>query len=118
VNKFYDRDGRPIDLMAWAAKFEDRDYKIVRQDNRDDFKVSTVWLGSDHRWGPGAPLIFETMVFGGENDQAQYRYCTEAAARSGHAVILAACEAREPLPEALPEGDAPSQPGDGERGNG
>lgn len=30
-------------------------------------EVSTVFLGLDHSWTPGGPpLVFETMVFGGQ----------------------------------------------------
>lgn len=33
-----------------------------------DADVSTVFLGLDHNWLGGPPLLFETMVFGGEHD--------------------------------------------------
>lgn len=51
--------------------------------------VSTVFLGSDHRWGEGPPLIFETMVFGGTLDQEQERYSTWSEAEKGHAAMVA-----------------------------
>jgi hypothetical protein len=38
-------------------------------------RVSTVFLGIDHRFhGNGPPLLFETMIFGGPLDQEQWRY--------------------------------------------
>jgi hypothetical protein len=46
--------------------------------------VSTVWLGINHAFFGGPPVIFETMIFGGEYDQCQMRYCTEADAVDGH----------------------------------
>ena len=51
--------------------------------------VSTVWLGMDHSFGDGPPLIFETMVFGGELDQECDRYTTEEQAQQGHAAMVA-----------------------------
>lgn len=55
-------------------------------DERDGIQVSTVHLGYDHNWsgGNGPPLIFETMIFGGEHDQYQERYATLAEAKEGH----------------------------------
>lgn len=46
--------------------------------------VSTVWLGMNHRFGNGPPLIYETMVFGGALDQEQERYEAREAAAAGH----------------------------------
>jgi hypothetical protein len=46
--------------------------------------VSTVFLGLDHQWGDGPPLVFETMIFGGEHDQYQERYSTWDEAEAGH----------------------------------
>jgi hypothetical protein len=50
-------------------------------------RVSTVFLGLDHRWAKdeGDPLVFETMIFGGVNDQYQKRYTSYEAAEAGHA---------------------------------
>lgn len=53
--------------------------------------ISTVFLGFDHGFGQGLPILFETMIFGGPYDQWQRRYCTwdEAEAGHRHAVALA-----------------------------
>lgn len=92
MSDFYDRQGKPLELMAWARLHEDNAYKIVKQDRigeePDDVLVSTVWLGSDHRFGGGPPLIFETMIFGGEHGDYQERFSTEAEALDGHARAL------------------------------
>lgn len=53
--------------------------------------VSTVFLGIDHSFGrDGGPLLFETMVFGGEqssefSDSFMERYHTWDEAEKGHA---------------------------------
>jgi hypothetical protein len=62
--RYYDKDTTPIELMDWAHKFEDTEYKRVAETTLPDGTyISTVWLGLDHQFGDGPPLIFETMVF-------------------------------------------------------
>lgn len=75
-------------LLEWAKWFEiaDRD---VGKTCRDGVRVSTVFLGLDHNYGDGPPLLFETMIFGGEHDASQWRYSTWEEAAEGH---RAACE--------------------------
>lgn len=104
---YYDRDGNRIALSAWANMFEDRqqmlDYKRVGDTYIGPARVSTVWLGLDHRmgflWpdeaGPYRPLIFETMVFGGKLDGAYWRYSTEAEALAGHEAVSASVRTAE-----------------------
>jgi hypothetical protein len=86
------RDGTPYPegddgLLEWARDFEDLEKKIVRQETlANGYYVSTVWLGINHQWGDGPPLIFETMVTnpsGGWEDY-QERYSTENEAILGH----------------------------------
>ena len=86
---YYDKDGTPLTLMEWAVKFEDNEYKRVAFDQIGDVEVSTVWLGLNHQYGDGPPLIFETMVFGGEHDAFQWRDSTVAEALETHAHALA-----------------------------
>lgn len=88
MNLYYDRSGAPIRLMRWATLMEDKRYREVAFTQSEDAAVSTVWLGLDHRiFGEGPPLIFETMVFGGEHNGACERYATLHEARLGHARI-------------------------------
>jgi hypothetical protein len=64
--------------------------------------VSTVFLASDHGWGMGPPLLFETMIFpdagwdmplpNGETgalSDFQERYTTWDAAQAGHKAAVA-----------------------------
>lgn len=55
-------------------------------------RVSTVFLGLDHNWGAGEPLLFETMVFlaeqGTETRHHVHRYSTWGDAEAGHAVVV------------------------------
>jgi hypothetical protein len=61
----------------------------VRLTVQGDVSVSTVFLGLDHNFGEGgAPLLFETMVFGLPGEDCR-RYSTWAEAEEGHARIVA-----------------------------
>ena len=59
--------------MEWAKWFEKGGNRIVKQEMIGDTKVSTVFLGLDHNFGDGPPVLWETMVFGGKFDQHQNR---------------------------------------------
>jgi hypothetical protein len=101
MSGYYRRDGTPITQDEWLRGFGDDETKRVAADDIGDVTVSTVWLGLDHSFGDGPPLIFETMVFGGDYDEWCERYATEAAAVTGHARIVAALRNGVPL-EDLP----------------
>lgn len=90
AERYYDRAGNSMTLQDWSTKHSDYDYKVVVKTEVGDAKVSTVWLGLNHNFGSGEPLIFETMVFGGEYDQHRWRYSTEESAREDHDRIVAA----------------------------
>ena len=86
--KHYILDGKDVkecvDIRAWAQQFEKQDRQVART-TKGDVDVSTVFLGINHQFGDGPPLLFETMVFGGELDGKQDRYSTWEQAESGHA---------------------------------
>ena len=87
---YFDKQGQAIDMKAWARLMEGAEYKrvaLTKLPNGTD--VSTVWLGLNHSYGEGRPLIFETMTFGDEETQEQQRYSTEAEALAGHEAMVA-----------------------------
>ncbi len=86
MSRYYDRIGKPIDLFKWARLMEDTSYRTLKRTQVSDIIVSTVWLGLNHRFGEGPPLIFETMTFSDRPnfEQAQERYETEQEALEGH----------------------------------
>lgn len=94
VDMYYDREGNQIGRDEYHELFEDKEYQIVKQTMVHGFKVSTVWLGSDHNMSdePG-PIIFETMVFRREEgssapwDEYETRYETERDALVGHVIV-------------------------------
>lgn len=68
-----DTDGRtpiPVDLFTWAHSFERRDgavdpWRVGETLWEDGARLSTAFLGLDHQWGDGGPpLLFESMLFG------------------------------------------------------
>lgn len=80
--------GNPIpepDLLKWAdwfGKFENRRLCLTK---RGKVEVSTIFLGLDHDFSfQGPPVLWETMVFGGEHDGEMNRYCTREEALKGH----------------------------------
>ena len=88
----YGYEGEPLeDFRQWAILFADEERRVVGFTALDGVEVSTVWLGLDYSIGPGPPLIYETMIFGGPHDERQWRYPNRDAALAGHdqAVALA-----------------------------
>jgi len=86
---YYKRDGTPHpNIMEWAKEFKAIEDRRVAKDILSDGKmVSTVFLGLNHNYGEGLPLIFETMVFASESDGEDLdmnRYSTEEEALKGH----------------------------------
>lgn len=86
-----DESHNPIcqpDLHKWAVWFETHE-RHVAQEVIGDVRVSTVFLGLDHNFGDDeTPILFETMIFGGEHDQYQERFATWDEAMVGHQIAL------------------------------
>lgn len=81
-----DKTYRPCTIEEWAQQFEAMDRK-VNNTIINGKHVSTVWLGIDHRYFGGTPLLLETMVFddvNGGNDIYMRRYTTWKQAVKGH----------------------------------
>ncbi|MCK5605070.1 hypothetical protein KAR91_24485 [Candidatus Pacearchaeota archaeon] len=86
------------DLLKWAEWFEKANRTVKRSrievsitnervgvsKKLGFIEVSTVFLGIDHSFTGGKPLLFETMVFGGELDQEMDRCSTWEAAEKMH----------------------------------
>jgi hypothetical protein len=87
-----DPDGRvTIQAVGSVAELVSLpDTRAVAVDRVGGRVVSTVFLGLDLRHGEGAPVLWETMVFGDDGaDLGCLRYTSEADALSGHAAALA-----------------------------
>lgn len=69
--------------LKWSVTNNDKhrvDYTVIENDEY----VSTVFLGFDHQYGKGPPLLFETMVFGGKYNEYQWRHSTWEQAETCH----------------------------------
>ena len=81
------KDKIPIpvkNVIDWARYYETSNRKVNDTILPDGIHISTVFLGIDHNFGGGKPLLFETMIFGGEHDNYQERYSTWNEAEKGH----------------------------------
>lgn len=74
-------------FLEWAKWFEKAgESRIIQKSYVGDVDVSTVFLGINHAWRGGRPLIFESMTFS-ETDRFNHwqdRYSTKEEAIAGH----------------------------------
>lgn len=75
-----------LEAIEWLEDGSNR--RTVKRDEIGDILVSTVFLGLDHAWEPSPPVLWETMIFGGEHDQYQERYTSYKDAVEGHKKAL------------------------------
>ncbi len=86
------------DMATWCQWMATANRHVAR-DEINGITVSTVFLAIYHAFNGGAPVLFETMVFGGSLDCAQERYATWEEAEAGHKAMLARVRQREAWPE-------------------
>jgi len=80
------------DLFKWGRFMEEAE-RHVAETMVEGVRVSTVFLGLDHEFGEGPPILFETMIFGGEHNQDyQTRCCTWDEAEKMHLVGIKAAK--------------------------
>ena len=86
--KYYQLNGRDLveveDVLEWAEWFENGNIRVAQTDVTPDTTVSTIFMGINRNPGSEPPLLFETMVFGGELDGLVWRYATYDEAETGH----------------------------------
>src|SRR3990167_790601 len=78
------------DIVEWGRWFETADLTVA-ETKVGKVTVSTVFLGLDHSFGGGTPILFETMILGGKEHGYQERYASLEESMIGHerAVVLA-----------------------------
>lgn len=85
-----------LDVLTWGRWFETAD-RVVAQTDIPGGIVSTVFLGVNHNFGDGPPILFETMVFiDGGDDDSQARCSTWDEAVAQHAEVLERVRGRWP----------------------
>ena len=88
-----DKTFSPCSVLEWCVQ-RDQMKKTnsfhVAQDNINNHKISTVWLGIDHSHGIGPPLLFETMIFNNDDYSGIYceRHTTWQEAENGHKLAI------------------------------
>ena len=89
--KYYYLVGKEIhstnDVLKWGEEFEKTEKRIVARTSFGETDISTVFIGIDHGgiYEPNvAPLVFETMIFGGVANYYCDRYETWKQAVQGH----------------------------------
>lgn len=76
-----DHSVEPCDSYTASLQMGSR----VAETEMDGIRISTAFLALNHQWDPdGTPLLFESMIFGGEHDKMQTRYSTWEDAVRGH----------------------------------
>lgn len=108
-----DNNPKPVRVREWSEWYEaaarkgladglTNDPRRVAQTDLATVWVSTVFLGVNHQWGDGPPILFETMVFTREkfpkefagkikwhrDDLDTFRYSTWDDAVTGHNAIV------------------------------
>ncbi|MCZ4341502.1 hypothetical protein O4H52_07815 [Sphingomonadaceae bacterium G21617-S1] len=82
------RQAVQVDMPTWARFFENiENRRVAWTEVAPGISVSTVFLGLNHAFGGGPPLLFETMCFddyGEPVEPGMERYSTWAAAIAGH----------------------------------
>ena len=81
------RENDNTKVWGWRDDNQDR-VRLRRETVSEDVDVSTVFLSMDHSWDNGAPVLWETMIFGGEWDQYMHRYTSQDSAIWGHSKIV------------------------------
>ena len=84
----------PVDLCTWAQWYETANRHVADTWVTPNVRVSTVFLGLDHQGGDGPPVLFETMIVGGDiAGQDQWRHGSWHEAEQGHETVVAAVRA-------------------------
>lgn len=105
--KLADDGVTPIETSVheWALTFDPADpdasvwQRQIAHDTVGNVDVSTVFIGIDYSFGRDAtPRCWETMIFGGENDNWQRRYNSHADALVGHRQALRYVKRGLPIP--------------------
>lgn len=89
-----DEQGNPVqepDVLKWATWMESTygegipTRRVAYTKINDKVEIFTSFLGIDHQWGSGPPLLYETMVFCLDDDEEEMeRYSTREEAIKGH----------------------------------
>jgi hypothetical protein len=88
------------DSMEWARGFENSNRQVA-DTKIGGIRISTIFLGLDHNFLGGKPLLFETMIFRGGKGDDCFRCSSweEAEKQHADAVALVRAEIKEKVNE-------------------
>ena len=72
------------DITEWTYWMENADRVIKKTDLPYGAHISTIFLGIDHSFKESTPILFATVIFGGDHDGYRERYSTWEEAVAGH----------------------------------
>ena len=82
----------PCSCDEWINQFKKVNRKVKHSELSTGIEISTVFLGLDHAFDfDGPPMLFETKIFGIEDDSYQTRCSTWEQALVMHEVALKHC---------------------------
>ena len=87
-------DGIPVpcaDPVEWVRWYIDADRQLEHT-QIEGASISTVFLGLDVGMGGQPPVLWETMVSGGEFDGRKWRYTSASKAGKGHTQVVEALQ--------------------------
>jgi len=81
------------DIRKWGRFLEDwKTRRVARTNLPDGGFISTVFMGIDHQLDDnGPPLLFETIIFNGNEYTDIWRYFTWDEAIEGHQRVVKEC---------------------------
>lgn len=100
-----DEYGDPVPMSpgVWTLWHTSPERCRIARDDIGKVRVSTVFLGIDHDPTGPEPLLFESVVFGGEHDGWTERHATREAALAAHKEMVEAVrDYSPPSPPFLP----------------
>lgn len=78
-------------LAEYAQAMQDEAQRVLAQDHVGELRVSTIFTGIDRNFGNGAPILFETVVFGLPGDiHPQWQHSAWEKAMDHHGQLVAA----------------------------
>ena len=87
-----DENGEPRpegDVRAWGRWMRlHHERRVLARAAVEDEVVSTVFLGLDHSYHGGPPILWETMILEGPHRGYLLRYSTRYAALKGHQRVV------------------------------
>jgi hypothetical protein len=77
------------DFLKWASWYENANRRVA-ETHVGTFCVSTVFLGLNHCWSDGAPILWESMVFDEKNNEIDCDRCSGSReqAEAMHALMV------------------------------